>query len=126
MEFNQPKGIYQQIADQLRDRIIAGEWKAGDRIPSVREMAAAVGVNPNTVTRTYQTLTDDGIIENRRGIGFFVTEESQELIMRKLKKTFIEEELPRVFSMMHRLGVEIDELVSWYQKSERRQLNEEK
>ena len=69
MEFNQPKGIYQQIADQVRDRIAGGEWPAGDRIPSVREMAVNLGVNPNTVTRSYQTLQDKGIIENRRGIG---------------------------------------------------------
>ena len=54
MEFSQPKGIYQQIADQMRDRILAGEWHEGERIPSVRELAVGVGVNPNTVTKSYQ------------------------------------------------------------------------
>ena len=72
MEFSQPKGIYQQIADQMRDRILAGEWHEGERIPSVRELAVGVGVNPNTVTKSYQALLDRAIIENQRGLGYFV------------------------------------------------------
>ena len=69
MEFNQPKGIYQQIADQIRDRILQGEWVGGERIPSIRELAVTVGVNPNTVTKSYQTLMEKQIIENQRGLG---------------------------------------------------------
>ena len=68
MEFNQPKGIYLQIAEQVCDRILQGEWNDGDRIPSIRELAVNLGVNPNTVTRSYQSLLDRQIIENRRGI----------------------------------------------------------
>ena len=47
MEFSQPKGIFQQIADQMRDRILDGEWSEGERIPSIRDLAVSVGVNPN-------------------------------------------------------------------------------
>jgi len=116
MEFNQPKGIYQQIAEQVRERIAGGEWPAGERIPSVREMAVNLGVNPNTVTRSYQTLLDSGIIDNRRGIGYFVADEAQEKIVEQLKNQFVGEELPRLFQMMQQLRIGIDELLSLYEK----------
>lgn len=115
MEFNQPKGIYQQIAEQVRDRIAGGEWPAGDRIPSVREMAVTLGVNPNTVTRSYQTLLDNGIIDNRRGIGYFVAETAREKIMEDMKKDFIGDEIPRLFRMMEKLGIDLNELLSLYE-----------
>ena len=115
MEFNQPKGIYQQIADQVRDRIAGGEWPEGDRIPSVREMAVNLGVNPNTVTRSYQTLLDNGIIDNRRGIGYFVADTAREKIMNEMKKQFIGNELPRLFRMMRKMSIRIEELVSLYE-----------
>lgn len=116
MEFNQPKGIYQQIADQVRDRIAGGEWPSGDRIPSVREMAVNLGVNPNTVTRSYQTLMDNGIIDNRRGIGYFVAESAREKIMDEMKRQFIGDELPRLFRMMKKMGIEIEELVALFER----------
>src|SRR5262245_33927145 len=100
MEFNQPKGIYQQIADQIRDRILEGEWRNGDRIPSIRELAVSVGVNPNTVTKTYQALTDRRIIENQRGIGYFVAADAKEKILEELRSEFIRDELPRLFRVM--------------------------
>ena len=81
MEFSQPKGIYQQIADQMRDRILAGEWHEGERIPSVRELAVGVGVNPNTVTKSYQALLDREIIENQRGLGYFVATDAKKRIV---------------------------------------------
>jgi len=115
MEFNQPKGIYQQIADQVRDRIAGGEWITGDRIPSVREMAVSLGVNPNTVTRSYQTLLENEIIENRRGIGYFVAEKARERIMEEMKKKFIGDELPRMFKVMRKMGMDIKELTALYQ-----------
>ncbi len=115
MEFNQPKGIYQQIADQVRERIAGGEWITGDRIPSVREMAVSLGVNPNTVTRSYQTLLENEIIENRRGIGYFVAEKARERIMEEMKKQFIGDELPRMFKMMRKMGMDIKELTALYQ-----------
>ncbi len=115
MEFNQPKGIYQQIADQVRERIAGGEWITGDRIPSVREMAVSLGVNPNTVTRSYQTLLENEIIENRRGIGYFVAEKARERIMEEMKKQFIGDELPRMFKVMRKMGMDIKELTALYQ-----------
>jgi len=116
MEFNQPKGIYQQIADQVRERIAGGEWAVGERIPSVREMAVTMGVNPNTVTRSYQTLQDGEIIDNRRGIGYFVAEKARERNMEELKTEFISEELPRLFRLMRKLDMGVEELVSLYER----------
>ena len=67
MEFSEPKGIYLQIADQIRERILDGDWKAGERVPSIRELAVELGVNPNTVTKSYQRLMDRGIILEPKG-----------------------------------------------------------
>ena len=110
MEFSQPKGIYQQIADQMRDRILAGEWHEGERIPSVRELAVGVGVNPNTVTKSYQALLDREIIENQRGIGYFVAADAKEKILEELRNEFIRDELPRLFRVMRLLDIGVDEL----------------
>ena len=112
MEFSQPKGIYQQIADQIRDRILEGEWHNGERIPSIRELAVSVGVNPNTVTKSYQTLTDRRIIENQRGLGYFVAEDAEQRILEELRTEFMRDELPRVFRAMRLLGIGMDEIAA--------------
>jgi DNA-binding transcriptional regulator YhcF (GntR family) len=114
MEFSQPKGIYLQIADQMRDRILQGEWAEGKRIPSIRELAVMLGVNPNTVTKSYQTLTDRNIIENQRGLGYFVARDAKRTILQEMKNEFIDEELPRVFRTMRLLDMPIDELTAHY------------
>jgi DNA-binding transcriptional regulator YhcF (GntR family) len=114
MEFSQPKGIYLQIADQMRDRILQREWAEGERIPSIRELAVMLGVNPNTVTKSYQALTDRNIIENQRGLGYFVAADAKRTILREMKNEFIDEELPRVFRTMRLLDMPIDELTAHY------------
>jgi DNA-binding transcriptional regulator YhcF (GntR family) len=114
MEFNQPKGIYLQIADQIRDRILEHEWTEGERIPSIREMAVSLGVNPNTVTKSYQALTERHIIENQRGLGYFVAADARNTILGELKSEFVREELPRVFRTMRLLGMSVDELAEHF------------
>jgi DNA-binding transcriptional regulator YhcF (GntR family) len=114
MEFSQPKGIYLQIADQMRDRILQGEWAEEERIPSIRELAVMLGVNPNTVTKSYQALTDRNIIENQRGLGYFVARDAKRTILREMKNEFVDEELPRVFRTMRLLDMPIDELTAHY------------
>ena len=110
MEFSQPKGIFQQIADQMRDRILDGEWSEGERIPSIRDLAVSVGVNPNTVTKSYQALLDRQIIENQRGLGYFVAAEARKRIVDELKGEFVRNELPRVFRTMRVLGMNLEDL----------------
>jgi len=118
MEFSQPKGIYQQIADQIRDRILAGEWRGGERIPSVRELATSIGVNPNTVNKSYQALLDREIIENQRGIGYFVALDARPRILDELKAEFVRDELPRLFKTMSVLGMTLDDLAAHQPKSD--------
>jgi len=117
MEFSQPKGIYQQIADQMRDRILAGEWHEGERIPSVRELAVGVGVNPNTVTKSYQALLDRKVIENHRGLGYFVAADAKRRIVEEMRREFVREELPRVFRTMRVLGMRLEDLAPYFAQS---------
>jgi len=105
MEFEQPKAIYQQIADQMRDRILQGEFRNGQRIPSIRELAVNLGVNPNTVTRSYQALLDRRIIDNQRGVGYFVSADADRRILEEMKREFIRDELPRVRRAMRLLNL---------------------
>ena len=101
------RGIYQQIADQMRDRILAGEWHEGERIPSVRELAVGVGVNPNTVTKSYQALLDREIIENQRGLGYFVAADAKKRIVAQMREGSCADELPKIFRTMRVLGMQL-------------------
>lgn len=110
MDFNGHKPIYLQICDHLDERILNGEFSSGDKIMSVRELGAELGVNPNTVMRSFEILQNKGIIANKRGIGFYVCDDAKEMILAEQKKEFIEEELPKIFRKMDLFGISIDEL----------------
>ena len=110
MEFKKQKAIYLQIADSLCHRVVAGEWQPGGRIPSVREVAAELGVNPNTVLRTFEHLQGAEIIEMRRGLGAFVTTDAVEKILREQRRHFLEEEWPDVCRRMRMLGLTLSDL----------------
>ena len=106
MDFHRDKPIYLQIADTLCESILCGTLKAEDRIPSVREYGAQIGVNPNTVMRTYEKLTDDGIIYNKRGIGYFVADDARDTVLATQRKDFIEKEVPAIRQRMQLLGLD--------------------
>lgn len=106
MDFHSDKPIYLQIADTLCEQILSGSMKAEDRIPSVREYGAQIGVNPNTVMRTYEKLTDDGIIYNKRGIGYFVSADAREKILEVQKADFLSKEVPAIRRKMELLGLD--------------------
>lgn len=89
-------------------RVLAGEWLEGERVVSVREMATSVGVNPNTVMRSYERLEADGIIFNRRGIGFFVAEGAKDHIKQLERKKFMDEELPKLKERLAHIGLTIE------------------
>ena len=110
MEFSEPKGIYLQIADQIRERVLEGDWRPGERIPSIRELAVDLGVNPNTVTKSYQKLVDRGIIASRRGLGYFVSEDARERARQEMRDEFLRDELPRIVRTMRLLGFGAEEL----------------
>jgi DNA-binding transcriptional regulator YhcF (GntR family) len=110
MEFNAHKPIYLQICDQLYGQILSGELKAEDRLLSVRDLGIELGVNPNTIMRSYETMTASGIIYNKRGIGYFVAENAKDLVLNEMKNEFINNELPQVIKKMKLLGIGMDEI----------------
>lgn len=94
MDFKSTKGIYLQIVDNLCQQILEEQLKPGDRVASVRDLAAEFEVNHNTVMRAYANLQESGIFDNKRGIGFFVSDKALELIHAKEKAIFFSQELP--------------------------------
>jgi DNA-binding transcriptional regulator YhcF (GntR family) len=114
MEFGDSNAIYLQIAEQICENILLQKWKPGDRIPSVREMAVSIEVNPNTVMRTYNYLQEKGIIFNKRGIGYFVDEDGFQKTMSLRKEDFISQELPRFFKAMGLLNLTMEDMISYY------------
>jgi GntR family transcriptional regulator len=114
MEFKESQAIYLQIADHMCESILVGIWKPGSRIPSIREMAESIQVNPNTVMRTYGFMEDQGIIRNERGIGFFLADQAYDMTRDLLRKGFESRDLPRVFRTMDLLRMGIDDLRALY------------
>lgn len=112
MEFDDNKPIYLQISDGICEKVLSGEFKPGERIPSVREWAVQIGVNPNTVARSYDTLTDRGVIFNKRGIGFFLSGDAVSMIRKEESRKFIEEEFPEFKRRADLLGVDLLELLN--------------
>jgi GntR family transcriptional regulator len=120
MVFRQNEAIYQQIADLACENVLSGAWKTGDRVPSVRELAGEIEVNPNTVVRTYAYLQDQGIIQNQRGLGYYVADRAPEVTRELMRRTFVTRDLPRVFRTMDLLGMGVDELRGLYEGQQRR------
>ncbi len=110
MEFQNGKSIFLQIADTITDKVVRGEFPAGEKIPSVRELASEMGVNPNTIMRTYSELQAMSIIENQRGIGYFVNPDAQRLILQGKKEEFFSKVLPEFLRQASLLGITSNEL----------------
>ena len=115
MNCKENKPIYQQIADHICDEIIAGKLAPDARIPSVREYAAELEVNANTVMRTFDTLQSLEIIYNKRGIGYFVDSEARAKILQSRRNSFMEEESQQFFRQAHSLGISVSEITAMYQ-----------
>lgn len=111
MEYSEHKPIYLQNVDLMQEKILQGDWREEERIPSVREMGAMVGVNPNTIVRSYQLLESQEIIYNKRGLGYFVKEGAVARIKENMKREFIANELPQFKAKARMLGITKDELV---------------
>ena len=111
MEYSEHKPIYLQNVDLMQEKILREEWREEERIPSVREMGAMVGVNPNTIVRSYQLLESQEIIYNKRGLGYFVKDGAVARIKENVKNEFIANELPQFKAKAQMLGITKDELV---------------
>ena len=114
MEFREKQAIYLQIADFICDNILAKKYLPEDKILSVRELAIKLEVNPNTVMRTYEYLQQQNIIYNKRGIGFFVAPDADDIIIQFRKKQFFETQLPDFFKTIQLLKIDINEIVEHY------------
>jgi len=116
MNFTKNQTIYMQIADHLIEQILRKKLKAGDKVPSVRELAATTEVNPNTVMRTIAYLQEQDIIFNKRGIGNFVAEDAYEKTRTMRKDDFIQQYLPEFFKTMKLLQMDFKDLEKIYKK----------
>ncbi len=114
MEFQEVKPIYLQIADKIMDDILAGIYPEQERLPSVREYAASVEVNANTVMRTYDFLSQRELIFNKRGIGFFVETGARTRILEIRRAKFFTTESNYFFGRLASFSVTPDELARLY------------
>lgn len=95
--------IYLQIADYLLEKILSGEWPEEEKIPSVRDTAVALEVNPNTVMRSYDWLKQHDIIIDKRGVGYFVCKGGKQIALKFRQQEFLENEAPILFRLMNML-----------------------
>lgn len=114
MKFKESKSIYLQIADRIMDEILRMVYPEEGRVPSVREYAAMVEVNANTVVRSYDYLQGQEIIYNKRGIGYFVSPGARERIIQLRRQSFLQDELPDMFRQIHLLGIPLEEIAAMY------------
>ena len=98
------------MADRLCDEIVAGTYKDDDRIPSIREYAVMLQVNTNTAVKAFDQLSRDGIIYNKRGLGYFVTSGAAKTIRKVRRQEFMKQTLPELFRQMRLLDITIDDV----------------
>lgn len=104
--------IYRQLADRLAGGLLDGEPSEGDAMPSVRVLASRFMINPITVGRALQALSDDGLLENRRGLGLYVLPGARQRLKRLERERFLSQEWPQLRQRLRRLGLSPEQL-SW-------------
>ncbi len=117
MEYIEAQPIYMQIADYFCENILLKKWHSNERIPSVREMAVLMEVNPNTAMRAFTFLQEKGIIYNKRGIGYFVSEKGYKKVLDYKREEFIKKEMPSFFKKMNLLNFSCKEIEEIYEKT---------
>ena len=110
-EWNDSQPIYRQLRDRVVAMILDGVLKEGDPLPSVRTVAAEYRVNPLTVLKAYQQLVDEELVETRRGRGMFINAGARILLLRGEREKFLQEEWPRIYANIQRLGLKPEELL---------------
>ncbi|GAB4041253.1 GntR family transcriptional regulator [Spirosoma gilvum] len=116
MDFRDKQAIYLQIAEHVSEQILLGRWPNGEKILSVRDLAAELEVNPNTVMRTYDFLSQKGVIANKRGIGYFPTDDAADRIRAYRREQFLENDLPVFFKNLYLLGIDLTEIETRYEQ----------
>ena len=116
MKFEDRQSIFIQISDQICWDIMGGKWKESERLPSVRDTAVELQVNPNTVLKSYAELESNGIIYKERGMGYYVSPDAKSVISRIRNDEFFSNELPKLFKTLKMLNVSPDKLSKLYTK----------
>lgn len=110
--WNENTPIYLQLKEKVIGMLLDGVLKPGDALPSVRQVAADFQLNPITVSRAYQELVDESLVEKRRGLGMYVTEGAPEKLLASERQRFLKEEWPAVLARIERLGLRLDQLMN--------------
>ena len=111
VEWSDGAPIYRQLKERVVAMMLDGVLKPGDALPSVRQVAAEYQLNPITVSRAYQELADEQLVEKRRGLGMFVTDGATTRLMSSERERFLREEWPQVVERIQRLGLDPAELL---------------
>jgi len=109
--WNDSVPIYRQLRERVVAMILDGALNEGDPLPSVRQVAADFQINPLTVSKAYQGLVDDQLVEKRRGLGMFVTDGAREALLKSERERFLKEEWPALFARLQRLGLDLKTLM---------------
>ena len=110
-QWNDSQPIYRQLRDRVVAMILDGVLKEGDPLPSVRNVAAEYRVNPLTVLKGYQELVDEQLVESKRGRGMFINAGARNLLLQGERQKFLDEEWPRIYATIQRLGLSAEELL---------------
>lgn len=110
-QWNDSQPIYWQLRERTIAMILDGTLGEGDALPSVRTVASDFQLNPITVSKSYQTLVDDGLVEKRRGLGMFVCEGAKRQLVNSEREKFLTEEWPAMITRIQQLGLDLTELL---------------
>ena len=110
--WNDNTPIYRQLKERVVGMMLDGVLKPGDALPSVRQVAAEYQLNPITVSKAYQELVDEELVEKRRGIGMYVTEGASDKLLATERERFMREEWPAMLERIRRLGIDPDALLA--------------
>jgi GntR family transcriptional regulator len=111
IEWSDGAPIYRQLKERVVAMMLDGLLKPGDALPSVRQVAAEYQLNPITVSRAYQELADEALVEKRRGLGMYVMEGASEKLLVSERDRFLREEWPLVLERIQRLGLSLEKLL---------------
>lgn len=109
--WNDSTPIYRQLRDRVVAMILDGVLKQGDPLPSVRQVAGDFQINPITVSKAYQELVDENLVEKRRGLGMYVTEGARDALLKSERERFLREEWPALQARLARLGLDLAQLL---------------
>lgn len=116
--WNDNTPIYLQLRDRVVAMILDGVLNEGDALPSVRQVAADFQLNPITVSKAYQELVEEQLVEKRRGLGMYVNEGAREALLKNERERFLREEWPALYARLKRLGLDVEKLVQDSRKTE--------